>query len=62
MERGIVMALHSVIIASIVYVALIYTGYREAVSENRSLLVFSVVLIYMILFGHGLPVKLNKNI
>jgi hypothetical protein len=62
MERGIVMALHSVIIASIVYVALIYTGYREAVSENRSLLVLSVVLIYMILFGHGLPVKLNKNI
>ena len=28
--------------------------------KGHSILIASFVLIYMILFGHGLPVKLNK--
>jgi len=34
---------------------------RQAVAENRSLLLAAVTLIYMILFGHGLPTKINKD-
>jgi len=30
------------------------------VAENRSVLIAAVVLIYMVLFGHGMPNKLNK--
>jgi hypothetical protein len=34
----------------------------EMISQNRSLLIGSLVLIYMILFGHGLPTHINKSI
>jgi len=30
------------------------------VAENRSILIAAAVLIYMVLFGHGMPKKLNK--
>jgi hypothetical protein len=37
-------------------------GQQAIVAENRSILIASGVLIYMILFGHGLPIKLNRYI
>ena len=61
MERGLIMVLHSVIIGVIVYCIMVFgLGQRTNVAENRSILIASCVLIYMILFGHGLPLKLNK--
>jgi hypothetical protein len=63
MESGLTMVLHSVIIGVILYVFMIFgLGQQKMVAENRSILIASCVLIYMILFGHGLPVKLNKYI
>lgn len=63
MERGIVMLLHSLIIGIILYIFMIFgLGQQSNVAENRSILIGSFVLIYMILFGHGLPLKLNKLI
>lgn len=63
MERGLMMLLHSLIIGLVLYVLMIYALKQpQAVAENRSLLITAVVLIYMILFGHGLPKSLNKNI
>lgn len=63
MERGWMMVLHSVVIGIVLYVFMIFAlGQPTIVAENRSILISSFVLIYMILFGHGLPVKLNKNI
>jgi hypothetical protein len=57
------MVLHSVIIGLALYVFMLYgLGQQPIVAENRSILIASCVLIYMILFGHGLPVKLNKYI
>ena len=35
---------------------------QAIVAENRSILIASCVLIYMILFGHGLPTNINKLI
>ncbi len=32
------------------------------VAENRSILFGSFVLMYMILFGHGLPTSINSNL
>jgi len=55
------MLLHSVIIGIILYVFMKFVlGQQNNVAENRSILIAAVVLIYMILFGHGLPTKLNK--
>jgi hypothetical protein len=31
-------------------------------ATDRSVLIGAFVLIYMILFGHGLPTHMNKNI
>jgi len=61
MEDHWMMMLHSVIIGILVFLFMIFIlGQQNKVAERRSILIASVVLIYMILFGHGLPMKLNK--
>ena len=63
MERGLMMVVHSVVIADILYLLMVFVlKQRPIVAENRSILLGSIILIYMVLFGHGLPNKLNKNI
>ena len=63
MKRGLIMVLHSAVIGIVLYVFMVFgLGQQKNIAENRSILIASCVLIYMILFGHGLPVKLNKNI
>lgn len=63
MERGLVMLMHSAIIGVIAYVFMVFgLGQQTVVAENRSILFACCVLIYMILFGHGLPLELNKLI
>jgi len=57
------MVVHSAIIGVLLYF-LMTLGLKQSVkvAENRSILIAAVVLIYMILFGHGMPNKLNKYI
>ena len=63
MESGLTMLLHSAIIGIILYIIMVYgLKQRQAVAENRSLLLAAVVLIYMIVFGHGMPTKINKDL
>lgn len=63
MERGLTMFLHSAIISLIAYFLMIFLlKQRQKMAENRSLLLFCFVLAYMILFGHGLPNKLNPGL
>ena len=63
MESGLTMLMHSVIIGAILYLAMIYIlGQSQIVAETRSLVISAFVLIYMIMFGHGLPTKINKNL
>ncbi len=61
MEQPLMMVLHSLIIGIVLYVFMIFVlGQQYEVAERRSILIASISLIYMILFGHGLPTKLNK--
>lgn len=63
MEKGRMMLLHSVIIGVLLYVFMIFMlGQRQSVAENRSILFAALVLVYMILFGHGLPTSINTNL
>jgi len=63
MERGLIMAFHSIVIALILYVFMLFVLKQSSqVAEDRSILLGAVILIYMILFGHGLPKTMNKNI
>jgi hypothetical protein len=61
-ERGTTMLLHSVIIGIISYILFILLKQRKPVAENRSILLAAIILIYMILFGHGLPTKVNPDL
>ena len=55
------MVLHSLVIGIVVYVFMKFgLMQQDEVAERRSILIAAGVLIYMILFGHGLPLKLNK--
>jgi len=57
------MVLHSVIIGILLYIFMIFIlGQNKIVAENRSILLAAAILIYMILFGHGLPTSINKNL
>ena len=63
MESGLTMLVHSVIIGIILYfIMTIVFKQRAIVAQNRSLVLAAVVLIYMIMFGHGLPGKVNPNL
>ena len=63
MESGLTMLMHSVIIGFVLYFVMVF-GLKQSkpVAENRSILLAAVVLIYMILFGHGMPGRLNGNL
>jgi len=57
------MLLHSVIIGILLYIFMIFMlGQRQPVAENRSILLAALVLVYMILFGHGMPTSINANL
>ena len=63
MERGLMMVLHSLVIGVVLYMLMVFVfNQNPRMAEYRSILVASVVLIYMILFGHGLPTKLNRDL
>ena len=63
MESPKVMVLHSLIISLILYSIMFYIFKQEQVkAETRSILIGSVLLLYMTLFGHNLPTSINKNI
>jgi ACR3 family arsenite efflux pump ArsB len=63
MENGRMMLLHSAIIGILLYLFMIFIlGQKQVVAENRSILLAALILVYMILFGHGLPNSINKNL
>lgn len=63
MESGLTMLFHSIVIGFFLYIFMIYVlGQRQIVAENRSILIAAFVLIYMIIFGHRLPTRTNKNL
>jgi hypothetical protein len=63
MESGFTMFIHSAIIAIVLYIIMKYIlKQSDSKALDRSILLGAIVLIYMILFGHGLPTHINRNI
>jgi hypothetical protein len=51
------------IIAILAYLVMIYLLRQNSnMAEDRSVLLGALVLAYMVVFGHGIPNKINKNI
>ena len=62
-ERGFMHLLHSVVIGVVLYLALVYgLKWSAGKAENMSVLVGGLAVSYMVLFGHGLPTKINSNL
>lgn len=61
MEEVLIHVFHAFIITIILYVIMIFL-LRQSQSKalNRSILIGALALIYMILFGHGLPTHINQ--
>ena len=63
MHSGRMMIVHALIIGLLLYLFMIFILVQpQMVAENRSILLAALVLVYMMLFGHGLPTSMNKNI
>ena len=61
MERPLMMVLHSVVIALILYIFMVYAlNQNYMVAETRSVFIGAIVLLYMLMFGHALPGKINN--
>jgi len=62
-NSSVTMVLHSIVITAVLFVIMTTVfNQKSEIALNRSILVGAVILIYMVLFGHGLPTRLNKNI
>ena len=47
---------HAILLSVVLYILMKFVlGQSESKSLNRSILLGAIALIYMILFGHGLP-------
>jgi|TARA_R110002072_G_scaffold76776_1_gene179784 hypothetical protein len=63
MERGLMMVVHSALISLVAYFLMIFLlKQRQLMAENRSVLMFAIVLAYMVLFGHRWPNRLNSGL
>lgn len=63
MENGLTMFWHALLLGILLYLFMIYVlGQKQIVAQNRSILIAALLLVYMILFGHGLPTSINKNL
>ena len=61
--RGLTMVMHSAVIGVALYVfMLLFLKQAPMVAENRSICIAAAVLIYMIVFGHGLPGRVNPQL
>ena len=63
MDSGPMMIVHALIIGVLLYLFMIFIlGQPKIVAQTRSILLAAIVLVYMMLFGHGLPTSINRNI
>lgn len=62
-ERGAIMLAHSALIGIAIYMMMRFVFNQPAlVAEDRSIVIAAFVLIYMVMFGHGMPGAMNKNL
>jgi hypothetical protein len=61
MEGPLTHVLHAFIISLVLYVLMKFAlRQSQTMALNRSILIGALALVYMILFGHGLPTHINR--
>lgn len=63
MESGTTMLFHALMLMLLSFVIMRYVlGQSSRVAEDRSVLLGGLALVYMVLFGHGMPGRVNPTI
>jgi len=63
MESGFVMLAHALLIILVLYLIMCCVlGQNSRVAEDRSVLLGGIALVYMVLYGHGMPSRVNPAI
>ena len=61
MESPLMHVFHAFIITLMLYVLMKFAlRQSQTMALNRSILIGALALAYMILFGHGLPTRINR--
>lgn len=61
MEGPLTHVIHAFIITLVLYVLMKFAlRQSQTMALNRSILIGALALVYMILFGHGLPTRINR--
>ena len=61
MDHPLAHLLHAVVLSVILFVIMRFLlGQSQHMALNRSILIGALAIIYMILFGHGLPTHINR--
>jgi len=62
-EHWSMMLFHAALISAVLYLIMFYGLNQSPMkAQNRSVLLGALIFIYMVLFGHDLPRKINKDI
>ena len=62
METPFTMLIHALLIAVSLYLVMVYGLHQaDAIAQARSMMIGAVVLIYMLLFGHGFPMSMRHS-
>ena len=61
-ERGLEMVAHAAIIGVVLYfIMTVMLKQPQRISEDRSVAIAGVVLVYMVVFGHGLTTNVSSS-
>ena len=61
-ERGLEMVAHAAIIGVILYfIMTVMLKQPQRIAEDRSVAIAGVVLLYMVVFGHGPPTNVSSS-
>jgi hypothetical protein len=61
-ERGLEMVAHAAVIGIVLYfIMTVLLKQPQRVAEDRSVTIAGVVLVYMVVFGHGLPNNVSPS-
>tara|TARA_Y100000741_G_scaffold332248_1_gene288080 strand:- start:418 stop:618 length:201 start_codon:yes stop_codon:yes gene_type:complete len=62
-NRGLAMVIHAFLFATVCYIFMRFSlKLSQSMSEDRSIALGAIVLLYLILFGTKPPVQLNNNL
>jgi hypothetical protein len=62
-ESGLNMIVHALIAFAVLYAIMKYGLHQsEAVAQDRSAFFSGIILLYMVMFGHGAPTRVNPNL